>query len=109
MTMMMMMKNPVVLVACTLLFSSLAVLASLNSFGPDKCCFDFFSKPLPKKKVVSYKYTDKLCPMEGVLFTMSSEREICADPSVVWVKNIIEAKEKALARKAESSLSKESA
>ncbi|XP_039981654.1 C-C motif chemokine 5-like [Xiphias gladius] len=104
---MMMMKNPIILVACALLFSSLAVLASQNIFGPDKCCFAFISQPLPKKKVMSYKYTDQLCPMDGVLFTMLSAREICADPSVVWVKKIIEAKDRVQAKKVNSSVSKE--
>ncbi|CAG5928180.1 unnamed protein product [Menidia menidia] len=63
----MMMKNPMALVACILLFSSLTVLASDNTFGPDKCCFKFYTQQLPKKGVVSFKFTDKLCSMEGVL------------------------------------------
>ncbi|XP_071335041.1 chemokine (C-C motif) ligand 38, duplicate 4 [Trachinotus anak] len=106
--MMTMMKNPIMLVACTLLFSSLAVLASQNSFGPDKCCFAFVSKPLPKRRVVSYTNTDDLCPMKGVLFKMLNGNELCADPSVEWVTKIIEAKEKLLAKKVDSSVSKES-
>jgi len=38
-----------------------------DTFGPDKCCFKFFAQRLPKNKVTSYKYTDRLCSMEGVL------------------------------------------
>ncbi|XP_041832228.1 C-C motif chemokine 4-like [Melanotaenia boesemani] len=89
--MMMMMKNPIFLVACVLLLSSLTVLASDNTFGPDKCCFKFVSKPLPKKKVVSYIHTDNLCSMEGVLFKMVRGNEICADPTQSWVKKVMEA------------------
>ncbi|XP_040920635.1 C-C motif chemokine 5-like [Toxotes jaculatrix] len=98
--MMMMMKNPIVLVACMLLLSSLTVMASQSVFGPDECCFNFISHPLPKKRVVSYKYTDKLCPMEGVLFTMLNRAKLCANPSTEWVKNIIKIKDEAQARNA---------
>uniref|UniRef100_A0A3Q1IFC0 C-C motif chemokine n=2 Tax=Anabas testudineus TaxID=64144 RepID=A0A3Q1IFC0_ANATE len=94
--MMKMMKNPIVLVACALLFLSLA--ASQSSFSPHECCFKFISKALPKRNVMAYKNTDKLCPMQGVLFTMRSGSEICADPSMEWVKNIIEAREKVKAK-----------
>ncbi|XP_061562947.1 chemokine (C-C motif) ligand 38, duplicate 4 [Cololabis saira] len=90
--MMMMMKNPVILVTCLMSLSFLAVLASENSFGPDKCCFRYISYRLPLKKVQSFKYTDTLCSMEGVLFTMRKGAEICADPTMPWVKRIIEAK-----------------
>ncbi|XP_072218103.1 C-C motif chemokine 4-like [Leuresthes tenuis] len=89
-----MMKNPVTLLACILLFSSLTVLASDNTFGPDKCCFNFIANRLPKHKVTSYKYTDRLCSMEGVLFTMKKGNEICADPTQQWVKDIIETKDR---------------
>ncbi|KAM4522248.1 C-C motif chemokine 4-like [Odontesthes bonariensis] len=89
-----MMKNPVTLLACILIFSSLTVLASDNTFGPDKCCFKFIANRLPKNKVTSYKYTDRLCSMEGVLFTMKRGNEICADATQQWVKDIIEAKDR---------------
>ncbi|GAA6224375.1 C-C motif chemokine 4-like, partial [Lates japonicus] len=104
---MMMMKNPVVLVACTLLFSSLAVLAS-QSFGPEECCFKFASKPLPKRKVVSYKHTENLCPMRGVLFTMLSGTQICVDPGVLWVQNIMKAKDSLQAKNVTTSVPTES-
>ncbi|XP_059212786.1 C-C motif chemokine 4-like [Centropristis striata] len=92
-----MMKNPVILVTCVVLFSSLAVLASQGAFGPDECCFSFISTKLPKDKVVSFKYTAKQCAVPGVLFTMMNGRELCADPSVQWVKNLIKTKERLLA------------
>ncbi|XP_018551582.1 C-C motif chemokine 4-like [Lates calcarifer] len=105
---MMMMKNPVVLVACTLLFSSLAVLASQSSFGPEECCFKFASKPLPKRKVISYKHTEDLCPMRGALFTMLSGTQICVDPEVLWVQNIMKAKDKLQAKNVTTSVPTES-
>ncbi|XP_035534062.1 C-C motif chemokine 5-like [Morone saxatilis] len=86
--MMMMMKNPIVLVTCVILLSSLAVLAYPNSFGPDECCFKFVNS-LPKRKVATYKYTDEQCPMSAVIFTMKKGRQFCANQSEKWVQDII--------------------
>ncbi|XP_047429892.1 C-C motif chemokine 5-like [Mugil cephalus] len=95
----MMMKNSVILATCVVLLSSLIVQASESSFGPDQCCFKFYTRPLPKKKVEALQYTGKLCPMEGVLFKMRNGAVLCVDPSAAWVKPIIEAKEKQMAKK----------
>ncbi|TDH00288.1 hypothetical protein EPR50_G00186860 [Perca flavescens] len=92
--MMTMMKNPVILVTCALLFSSLAVLAHQGSFGPNECCFQFISSRLRTDRVLRYEYTDKRCSMDGVFFTMKSGAQMCADPSLLWVKNLIKAKER---------------
>ncbi|XP_044026134.1 C-C motif chemokine 4-like [Siniperca chuatsi] len=91
--MMMMMKNPIILVTCILLFSSLTVMASQASSGPDDCCFEFYPKRLPKNRVVRYKYTDPRCSKEAVIFTMISGAKLCTNPSEPWVQNIITAKE----------------
>ncbi|XP_008311022.1 C-C motif chemokine 4 homolog [Cynoglossus semilaevis] len=96
MKMMGMMTTPVVLVTCISLLSSMAVLASQSNFGPDKCCFTFISQPLPVKRVMSFRETNRQCPKAGVLFTMKSERKICADPSLDWVKKIMQVKEKSI-------------
>ncbi|XP_028253567.1 C-C motif chemokine 4-like [Parambassis ranga] len=92
--MMLMKKNPTVLVTCILLLSSLTALAYESAFSPKGCCFKFYSKRLPKNKVLSYTHTDKLCSMEGVLFEMKEGKELCVDPNMQWVKNIIKAKNK---------------
>ncbi|KAL6095655.1 ccl3 [Pungitius sinensis] len=94
MTMTMMMKNPIALMTCTLLFSSLAVLAYQGSFGPDECCFDFISSRLRKDVVQSYRLTDERCSMDGVYFTLKNGVKICANPSHRWVKFLIKAKER---------------
>ncbi|XP_054474852.1 C-C motif chemokine 3-like [Anoplopoma fimbria] len=90
---MMMMKNPMILMTCTLLFSSLAVLASQGSFAPDECCFRFFTNRLPMNRVASYMFTDDQCKIQGVLFTTNRGVRICADPSLQWVQNLIKAKD----------------
>ncbi|XP_044233377.1 C-C motif chemokine 13-like [Thunnus albacares] len=99
---MMMMKSSIILTACVVLLLSLTVEASQSSFGPDECCFKFYSKLLPKRKVMSYKYTDKMCPMEAALFTMKSGAVFCVDPSVEWVRNIIKMKDSQAAKASSS-------
>nr|QZC92296.1 chemokine (C-C motif) ligand 38 [Sebastes schlegelii] len=91
--MMMMMKSTIILVISTLLFSSLAVRAH-RGYAPDKCCATFISSRLRTNNVMSYKYTDNSCPMEGVIFKRINGNELCADPSQLWVKKLIEAKER---------------
>uniref|UniRef100_A0A669DBS4 Chemokine interleukin-8-like domain-containing protein n=1 Tax=Oreochromis niloticus TaxID=8128 RepID=A0A669DBS4_ORENI len=83
----MMMKNRVILMACIVLLSSL--ITSDNTFGPDKCCFQFLHRRLPANRVASIEYTDKRCAMEGVLKTVTG-RQVCADPTMQWVKKILE-------------------
>uniref|UniRef100_A0A3Q0S4U6 C-C motif chemokine n=1 Tax=Amphilophus citrinellus TaxID=61819 RepID=A0A3Q0S4U6_AMPCI len=62
---------------------------SFYTFGPDKCCFQFIKERLPKTKVLSFEYTDKRCAMEGVLLRMLKGKQICADPTMQWVKRIM--------------------
>lgn len=64
-----------------------------GSFGPDDCCFQFFSKRLPKNRVMTYQYTDERCTNKAVLFTMRNHAKICVNPSEQWVKSIIETKQ----------------
>ncbi|KAM4529208.1 uncharacterized protein V3H82_027383 [Fundulus diaphanus] len=89
---MVMMKSPVTLATCLLLLSSL-VLQTQAKFGPDECCFKFIPK-LTKRGVVSFRYTDAMCSMKGVLFTIKNGKEYCADPDQDWAKDIIKSKEK---------------
>ncbi|KAK5606938.1 hypothetical protein CRENBAI_012874 [Crenichthys baileyi] len=91
---MVMMKSPFVLAICLLLLSSLVLQTYAYNFGPDECCFKFIPKALPKKRVVNFRRTESLCPMEGVLFTMKNGNEFCADTSQQWVKDIIKDQER---------------
>ncbi|XP_054900475.1 monocyte chemotactic protein 1B-like [Poeciliopsis prolifica] len=100
---MVMMKNSIIMATCLLLLSSLALQSYANSFGPDECCFKFYPKKLQQSRVVGFRYTDALCPMEGVLFTMKAGKEICVDATQQWVKNIIKSKEKNQAKGATNS------
>uniref|UniRef100_A0A8C6NHF5 Chemokine interleukin-8-like domain-containing protein n=1 Tax=Nothobranchius furzeri TaxID=105023 RepID=A0A8C6NHF5_NOTFU len=87
--------NPVVLASCILIFSALTVLANHGNFGPDESCFHFISK-LKRAVVMCFRWTDHLCPKQGVLYVSQNVKfsifEICVGPSRPWVKEIIEAK-----------------
>ncbi|KAI5626465.1 hypothetical protein C0J50_13754 [Silurus asotus] len=60
----------------------LLVLTCLQSFtmaqsgnGPKKCCFQYQTKPIPAKFIMT--------------FTLKDTRQFCANPSEDWVKNIM--------------------
>lgn len=75
-----------------------------GSSAPTECCFEFFSRRLRTNNVVSYQYTDDRCAKKAVLFTMKrASSVVCADPSLLWVKNIIQAKEWTHIKKGNSS------
>ncbi|XP_013867347.1 C-C motif chemokine 4-like [Austrofundulus limnaeus] len=96
--MMMMMKSPVTMATCLLLFSSLAILVKeiSGSHNPNLCCFGFSSTPLITSQVVRVHKTEPLCPMEGVIFVKKKGKKlerVCVEPSQEWVKNIMMEKE----------------
>uniref|UniRef100_A0A3B4F2T9 Chemokine interleukin-8-like domain-containing protein n=1 Tax=Pundamilia nyererei TaxID=303518 RepID=A0A3B4F2T9_9CICH len=70
------------------LFLYISIMFS-GTFGPEKCCFQFLRVRFPAKRVTSFEYTDKRCAMEGVLKTVG-DKQLCADPTMQWVKKIIE-------------------
>ncbi|KAK3545786.1 hypothetical protein QTP70_012757 [Hemibagrus guttatus] len=74
--------------------SLLLVLTCLQSFTtaqnpniPDQCCLRFQTRPIPVRVITAYKETDLQCAKSGVIFTLQSGRELCADPGFNWVKN----------------------
>ncbi|XP_053485877.1 C-C motif chemokine 3-like [Ictalurus furcatus] len=67
-------------------------LACLQSFtmaehvnGLTECCFSYQTHPIPVKRITAYKETEHRCTKPGVIFTLKSGRQLCADPSVEWV------------------------
>ncbi|XP_063078621.1 monocyte chemotactic protein 1B-like [Engraulis encrasicolus] len=63
---------------------------SQTAVGPDKCCFEFYSKKLPANKINAYKMTRADCPKPGVILTTVGNKEICANPKVKQIQAIIE-------------------
>ncbi|XP_036624787.1 C-C motif chemokine 3-like [Trichosurus vulpecula] len=56
---------------------------------PTTCCFDFTSKRIPSKLVVSYGTTSSRCAKEGVIFTTKQGYNICANPKEQWVQHVM--------------------
>ncbi|KAM3851532.1 C-C motif chemokine 5-like [Vipera latastei] len=58
-------------------------------FDPRLCCFDFVTKPIPRKNLKSYEHSNARCSMPAVIFTTHMKRRICADPQAPWVQDRI--------------------
>uniref|UniRef100_A0A3Q0S602 C-C motif chemokine n=1 Tax=Amphilophus citrinellus TaxID=61819 RepID=A0A3Q0S602_AMPCI len=57
--------------------------------GPDNCCFVFYPRRINKNLIRSYTVSDPRCAKAAVILVTKNSRQICADPSLSWVKNII--------------------
>ncbi|XP_027895150.1 uncharacterized protein LOC114158039 isoform X3 [Xiphophorus couchianus] len=65
------------------------IIDSSHSGFPDDCCFEFFRLPMNKKLISSYSMTDNRCAKRAVILITHRKRNICADPSQPWVKNVM--------------------
>ncbi|XP_032440163.1 eotaxin-like [Xiphophorus hellerii] len=83
------MKAANILLLCMLGAALLSTVLCQHSGGPDDCCFQFYRLPMNKKFVASYSVTDNRCPFRAVILTGKKGRNICADPSQPWVKNVM--------------------
>ncbi|XP_020818941.1 C-C motif chemokine 2-like [Phascolarctos cinereus] len=55
---------------------------------PTTCCFEFTSRKIPSKLVVSYEITSSRCAKEGVIFVTRRGFQICTNPKEQWVQDI---------------------
>ncbi|XP_072501049.1 C-C motif chemokine 3-like 1 [Notamacropus eugenii] len=67
---------------------SCQIFASPDGPGTPTCCFDFTSKRIPSKLVVSYGTTSSRCAKEGVIFITRQGHNICANPKEQWVQHV---------------------
>ncbi|XP_074046490.1 C-C motif chemokine 13-like [Macrotis lagotis] len=56
---------------------------------PENCCFEFSSKKIPLKRLVSYKNTNSQCSKEAVIFLTKRNLNICANPKDQWVQDLM--------------------
>ncbi|KAI4874768.1 hypothetical protein NFI96_023551 [Prochilodus magdalenae] len=81
---------------CALLLGLLVVIclqsfaAANNGKSPEECCFNFYSKAIPVRSIVSYEETRSDCPKAGFVFITKKSARICVDPGFKWVKRAIE-------------------
>ncbi|XP_058020577.1 C-C motif chemokine 5-like [Ahaetulla prasina] len=56
-------------------------------FDPRLCCFDYVTRPIPRKNLKSYEYTNARCSRQAVILITHVNRRMCADPSEPWVQD----------------------
>ncbi|KAL6491284.1 hypothetical protein MHYP_G00016290 [Metynnis hypsauchen] len=75
------------------LFLGLLVILYLQSCAvgqnvktPKKCCFSFYTRPIPVALITEYEETRNDCTKAGVIFTTRRGKRVCVDPGDYWVK-----------------------
>ncbi|XP_050931657.1 uncharacterized protein LOC108882053 [Lates calcarifer] len=63
--------------------------SSSGGTGPDDCCFSFYPRRVKKDLVKGYYMSDHRCPRTGVVLMTQKGRNICVDPNLSWVQNIM--------------------
>ncbi|KAG5276733.1 hypothetical protein AALO_G00109110 [Alosa alosa] len=63
---------------------------SQSSFGPDKCCFSYYSKPIPPRAIKGYNRTNPSCTKQAVILITVKGKELCANPEVKEVQEIMD-------------------
>ncbi|XP_036416399.1 C-C motif chemokine 4 homolog [Colossoma macropomum] len=58
--------------------------------APEKCCFSFYTRPIPVAVISKYEETSNNCPRAGVVFTTRRGYRVCTDPSFKWVKETMD-------------------
>uniref|UniRef100_A0A3Q0SIU1 C-C motif chemokine n=1 Tax=Amphilophus citrinellus TaxID=61819 RepID=A0A3Q0SIU1_AMPCI len=81
------MKTAHILLLCILGAALLSTVDCGN--GPDNCCFVFYPRRINKNLIRSYNLTDHRCAKAAVILVTKNSRQICADPSLSWVENIM--------------------
>ncbi|XP_054863447.1 uncharacterized protein LOC111582714 [Amphiprion ocellaris] len=60
-----------------------------SNLVPDTCCFSYYPRRIKKDLIVRYYMTDNCCTKPAVILVTQKSRNICADPSLSWVKGIM--------------------
>ncbi|XP_062406806.1 C-C motif chemokine 4 homolog [Sardina pilchardus] len=68
----------------------LALCSLGQSQQPDKCCFSYYSKTIPPRAIKEYKPTGPQCAKKGVILITNKGKELCANPEVKEVQDIME-------------------
>ncbi|PWS21691.1 hypothetical protein DKP78_22270, partial [Enterococcus faecium] len=72
------MKDHKLIIIC-ILFTLCTVVLSQHGFFPGKCCFRYYSKPIPYKSVKRILDTSPECVKPGYL-VITKRGSLCADP-----------------------------
>ncbi|XP_062406805.1 C-C motif chemokine 4 homolog [Sardina pilchardus] len=77
-------------VAVAVLVLALCSLGQSQVAGPDKCCFNYYGKAIPSRAIKEYKITHPSCPKKGVILITVKGKELCANPEVKQVMDIMD-------------------
>ncbi|XP_027016040.1 monocyte chemotactic protein 1B-like [Tachysurus fulvidraco] len=84
--------------ACRLILLSVAVvlLSAVTitegmrySSKTNVCCYSYQQRPLRTNMVSSYSQTSPQCSKQAILFKTKRGKDVCANPTDAWVKELI--------------------
>ncbi|XP_047439613.1 C-C motif chemokine 4-like [Mugil cephalus] len=78
-----------ILLLCILGAALLSPVLCNNGFGPDKCCFDYYTRRIRKDSITSYVKAHSHCPKAATILVTKRSRYICVDPNEPWVLDIM--------------------
>ncbi|XP_063078623.1 C-C motif chemokine 4 homolog [Engraulis encrasicolus] len=77
-------------VAVAVLVLALCFQGDSHTATPQKCCFQYYNRPIPAKRIKGYTMTHANCPKKGVILSTVCNKVLCANPNTKHVKAIME-------------------
>ncbi|XP_066533893.1 C-C motif chemokine 18-like [Hoplias malabaricus] len=73
------------------LFAYCSLTLCQNGHMPRKCCFkeNYITSPIPHHAILRYETTTASCTDSGVILHTVKQKQVCANPSVKWVKRLM--------------------
>ncbi|XP_027542383.1 C-C motif chemokine 3-like [Neopelma chrysocephalum] len=56
---------------------------------PTSCCFNYLSRPVPRRLIASAHRTSNACPQPAVIVVTRNGKMLCADPETRWVQRYL--------------------
>ncbi|KAL2082321.1 hypothetical protein ACEWY4_022139 [Coilia grayii] len=60
------------------------------AYGPNACCFTYYSKAISDNKIKAYQETHPLCTLKAVMLITVKDEKICANQKVKQVQDIMD-------------------
>uniref|UniRef100_A0A8C4W924 C-C motif chemokine n=1 Tax=Gopherus evgoodei TaxID=1825980 RepID=A0A8C4W924_9SAUR len=70
-------------------FSIIQLCVMTKSPTPVECCFDYVTGAIQLAKLVDFYWTPSECHLQAIVLETVAGRNVCADPSKLWVKRAI--------------------
>ncbi|XP_032542005.1 C-C motif chemokine 4-like [Chiroxiphia lanceolata] len=69
--------------------SSIGTPSQPQDIIPTSCCFNYLSRPIPRRMITSAHRTSNTCPQPAVIVVTRNGRMLCADPETRWVQQYL--------------------